>query len=120
MKSVRREAEDVPVLVGRGDRRILGDETYDRAGNLLKDYWFQDSGEPTSVTIYGFVDGARVSDSEEVDYDTTMKISGIGIGSGDEDVKLQEPTLVLRIDMLTGSINQKDCSREKYTTTGAS
>ena len=87
VKSVRREAEDVPVLVGRGDRRILGDKTYDRAGNLLKDYWFQDSGYPTSVTIYGFVGGARVSDSDEIDYDTTFTITGIG---GD-DVKLPEP-----------------------------
>lgn len=75
VKSVRIEAEDVPILVGTSERRIRSDETYDRAGNLLKDFWFQDEGYPTSVTIYGFVGNARVSNSEEIDYDTTLRIS---------------------------------------------
>lgn len=87
VKSVRVEAEDVPVLVGTGERRIVADETYDRVGNLLKDFWFQDSGQPTSVTIYGFVGGARVSSSEDIDYDTTMRISIAGQG----EVKLPSP-----------------------------
>lgn len=87
VKSVRLEAEDVLVLVGTGDRRIVSDETYDRAGNLLKDFWFQDSGYPTSVTIYGFIGGARVSDSEEIDNDMSFGIRAAGQG----DVKLPPP-----------------------------
>ena len=67
VKSVRLEAEDVPVLVGKQERRIRADETYDNAGNLLKTFWFQDSGYPTSSTIYGFIDGKRVSASGEND-----------------------------------------------------
>ena len=87
VKSVRFEAVDVPILVGTGERRIVSDETYDTAGNLLKNFWFQGSGYPTSVRIYGFVGGARVSDSEEIDYDTTMRITAAGQG----DVKLPPP-----------------------------
>ena len=67
VKSVRLEAEDVPVLVGKQERRIRADETYDSTGNLLKDFWFQDSGYPTSARIFGFIDGARVSDLEAND-----------------------------------------------------
>jgi hypothetical protein len=87
VKSVRSEEEDVPVLVGTGDRRIRSDDTYDRNGNLLKNFWFQDSGYPTSVTIYGFVGGSRVSDSEEIDYDTTLRLTA----SGQSDIKLPPP-----------------------------
>lgn len=87
VKSVRVEAEDVPVLVGTSERRIEADQTYDRVGNLLKDFWFQDSGYPTSVTIYGFIGGARVSDWEEIDYDTTFRFSAAGQG----EVKLPPP-----------------------------
>jgi hypothetical protein len=89
VKSVRQEAEDVPVLVGTGNRRLEADETYDRAGNLLKSFWFQNSGKPTSVTVYGFVGGARVSDSEEIDYDTNFSITALGQGN----VKLPPPDL---------------------------
>lgn len=78
VKSVRIHAEDVPILVGKQERRILSDDTYDISGNLLKSYWFQDSGYPTSVRIYGFIGGARVSDSEEIDYDTTFKLTAVG------------------------------------------
>lgn len=74
VKSVRVESEDLPILVGTAERRIKSDETYDRLGNLLKDFWFQDSGYPTSVKIYGVVGESRVSDSEEINYDTTMSI----------------------------------------------
>ncbi|HMS40163.1 MAG TPA: hypothetical protein PKE69_08060 [Pyrinomonadaceae bacterium] len=81
VKSVRVEAVDVPILVGKAERRIRSDEIYDRFGNLLKDFWFQDAGYPTSVTIYGFVDGNRVSDSEDIDYDTTFRISVVEQGN---------------------------------------
>jgi hypothetical protein len=67
VKSVRVEAEDVPVLIGTAERRIRAEETFDRAGNLLKTFWFQESGYPTSSTIYGFIDGARVSVTGEDD-----------------------------------------------------
>ena len=87
VKSVRVEAEDVPVLVGIADRRLVSDDSYDEAGNLLKSFWFQDSGYPTSVRIYGFVGGARVSDSKEIDYDTVFGISVAAQG----DVKLPPP-----------------------------
>ncbi len=84
VKSVRQEAQDVPVLIGTQERRIESDETYDTAGNLLKNYWFQDSGYPTSVSIYGFIDGARVSYGENIDGETSY-----GISNGrQEDVKL--------------------------------
>jgi hypothetical protein len=87
VKSVRLEAEDVPTLVGTGVRRITSDETYDKEGNLLKSFWFQDAGYPTSVRIYGFVGGSRVSDSEKIDYDTTLSIMAAGQGN----VKLPPP-----------------------------
>lgn len=89
VRSVRIEAEDVPILVGTAERRILGDETYDRAGNLLKDFWFQDSGYPTSVTVYGFIGGSRVSDTEEMDSDTVFTLS-IDVQG---DVELPTPDL---------------------------
>lgn len=78
VESIRLESEDVPILVGKQERRIMSDETYDISGNLLKSYWFQDSGYPTSVRIYGFIGGARVSTSEEIDYDTTFKLTAVG------------------------------------------
>lgn len=76
IKSVRIEAEDVPILVGKAERRIRSDETYDRDGNLLKDFWFQDAGYPTSVSVYGFVDGKRVSDSENFGGGMGSRIAG--------------------------------------------
>jgi hypothetical protein len=84
IKSVRLEAEDVPILVGKQERRIMSDETYDISGNLLKNFWFQDSGYPTSVRIYGFVGGARVSDSEEMEGGMDYGISA----AGQDDIKL--------------------------------
>jgi hypothetical protein len=85
VKSVRLEAEDVPVLVGKQERRIESDETYDTAGNLLKDYCFQDSGYPTSFTIYGFIDGARVSDVENIDGEESYGLRA----EGQSEIKLQ-------------------------------
>ncbi|HQU83811.1 MAG TPA: hypothetical protein PKY59_11825 [Pyrinomonadaceae bacterium] len=81
VKNVRRESEDVAALTKNAERKILADETYDRTGNLLKDFWFQDSGYPTSVSVYGFVNGARVSDSEEIGYDTVLTLSIGGVNT---------------------------------------
>jgi hypothetical protein len=87
VKSVKVEADDVPILVGTAERRIVSDDFYDTAGNLLKTYWFEDAGYPTSVRFYGFIDGARVSDSEELSYDTIMRLDG----AAESDVKSPPP-----------------------------
>lgn len=84
VKSVRVESEDVPVLVGTAERRIRSDEMYDRFGNLLKDFWFQDAGYPTSVAVYGFIEGKRVSDSEEIDGDSGY--GGFVVGTGNSNL----------------------------------
>lgn len=84
VKSVRLEAEDVPVMVGKQERRIRTDETYDSSGKLLKSFWFQDSGYPTSARIYGFVNGARVSVSGANEDE-----EGFGLGSAQQsEIKL--------------------------------
>jgi len=113
VKSVRIEAEDVPILVGKAKRRIRSDETYDRYGNLLKNFWFQDAGYPTSVRFYGFVDGKRVSDSE--DFGGGM---GIGVaGSGKNDLPTPDPRYEYRYEYIFNDLN-KVIEKKEYDNRG--
>lgn len=71
VKHVRREDVDLPA--GTSERKIKSDETFDATGNLLKSYWILNNGFASSVRVYGFLDGKRISDSVEV-------AGGLGLG----------------------------------------
>ena len=47
-----------------------GDEYFDESGNIVKEVLYDYRGNPDSITVYGFIDGKRVSTSGEMmDYE---------------------------------------------------
>jgi YD repeat-containing protein len=70
VKSVVKTEEYLDGTGSVGGIKNSGDEYFDESGNLVKQVVYDYRGNPDSITVYGFIDGKRVSKSGEMmDYE---------------------------------------------------
>lgn len=86
VKTVIEESQDSP----KAAREFYSEDDYDESGNLIKQISFFE-GYPDEVTAWGWIDGARVSRGESIEYalDEGPNENGvkriIGIAAGDNN-----------------------------------
>ena len=68
VKKIVDESETITDDSNKKNRRISEISEYNRAGNLTKMVRIDYRGNPASITVYGFIDGKRVSKSGYVKY----------------------------------------------------
>ncbi|MDM7920824.1 MAG: hypothetical protein QUS14_00875 [Pyrinomonadaceae bacterium] len=67
VKTVIEESENLIGATPRGSRHRSSVTDFNENGNRTKHVSYESAGIPFSVTVYGFIDGARASDSELVE-----------------------------------------------------
>jgi hypothetical protein len=80
VKSVVEEREGLTGIEKPIGRRTSLFADFDEQGNYLRQVYFEYRGRPYSVTVYGYIDGARVSVSKSILYGD----ENLGIISGDK------------------------------------
>ncbi len=68
VKKIIDESENITDDVNKKNRRISETSEYNKLGNLIKKVRIDYRGNPDSITVYGFIDGKRVSKSGYVKY----------------------------------------------------
>ena len=89
VKSVVEEREQ---LVGYGTdqgRRLSSITDFNEKGNFLKGVFFDVKGRPSSVMVYGYIDGMRVSKSKYITYDDDGPTIQIAKPNSKEEVKTE-------------------------------
>jgi len=51
------------------DRKIVSSDSFDESGNFIKRITYDFRGHPDQITVYGFLDGNRVSSSKPIEYE---------------------------------------------------
>jgi hypothetical protein len=68
VKSVATESARISESVTEA-RKLLSVDTYDENGNFVKRIAYDYRGHPDEITVYGFLDGNRVSNSKWIEYE---------------------------------------------------
>ena len=68
VKKIVDESENITDDASKKNRRISEVSEYDKNGNLIRKTRIDYRGNPDSITVYGFIDGKRVSKSGYVKY----------------------------------------------------
>ncbi len=87
VKSVTRESQDLSGT-GRGDsRRFSYIENYNEIGNLVKRISFDHMSDPSDITVYGYLNGVRVSKTKTIthEYDPPAPITPPGAAKSDQN-----------------------------------
>jgi hypothetical protein len=69
VKTVTEESEDLSGTWGTQGRKTSSIEEYNELGNKTKRIGYDSQGKPFQITVYGYLDGARVSKSQIIEYD---------------------------------------------------
>jgi hypothetical protein len=71
---VKRVVAEIQGLSGRmagKPRRLSSESYYNEGGNLVTKTLYNDSGQPLDITVYGYIDGNRVSKSGFISYESS-------------------------------------------------
>ena len=68
VKKIVEESETITDDPNKRNRKISEVSEYNKAGNLTKTVRIDYRGNPASITVYGFIDGKRVSKSSYIKY----------------------------------------------------
>ncbi len=68
VKSVIEDNQNYP----KGKRERFSEEYYNEAGNLVREISY-DNGYPSNVTVWGYIDGNRVDNSNSVEFDDDQR-----------------------------------------------
>lgn len=69
VKTVLTEREDLSGTWAVSGRKPSSMEYYNEQGNLIKTESYDYRGNPSDITVYGYLDGDRVSHSNSIDYE---------------------------------------------------
>lgn len=69
VKSITNESEDLSGTTSVQNRHISTIEDFDERGNYTKRISFDSYAKPFQVTVYGYIDGSRVSKSQSIRYE---------------------------------------------------
>lgn len=88
VKSVVEERTGLSGVEKPVGRRHMSITDFDEKGNTLKRITFEYRGRPTDVTVYGYVDGARVSVSKSISFGDEFLIA---VGTESKNEKKTKP-----------------------------
>jgi hypothetical protein len=78
VKTVTEESEDRSGTWGTQGRKMDSVEEYDARGFRTKRVDYDSKGMPFQITVYGYLDGARASKSNSIDYDDDPPLMAAG------------------------------------------
>jgi hypothetical protein len=81
VETVTEEDEDRSGTWGTQGRHMSSVEEYNEFGNKTKRISYDSKGKPFEITVYGYLDGARVSKSQTIDYDEDPPLMALGAPS---------------------------------------
>lgn len=87
VKTVTTESEDLSGTWSIQGRHLNSIEDYNNIGNLIKRISFDSKAKPFQVTVYGYIDGARVSNSEMINYDSDPPLMALRAAGTKEEGK---------------------------------
>jgi hypothetical protein len=87
VKSVTTESEDLSGTWSIQGRHFNSIEDYNTIGNIIKRVSFDSKAKPFQVTVYGYIDGARVSSSEMINYDSDPPLMALRAAGTKEEGK---------------------------------
>jgi hypothetical protein len=87
VKTVTTESEDLSGTWSIQGRHLNSIEDYNSIGNLVKRVSFDSKAKPFQVTVYGYLDGGRVSNSEMINYDSDPPIMALSASGKKEESK---------------------------------
>lgn len=82
VKSVLTERQNLSGGAANQTRQPSSFATYSERGNKVRAELYDSKGNLTTITVYGYIDGNRVSNSESIQHEYDPPISGIGPGPG--------------------------------------
>jgi hypothetical protein len=89
VKSIIEEVQEISVDGITKARKLSNEMYFNKNGNLVKSILYNSNGLPTDVTVYGYIDGNRVSRSRDISYETDLPAAMV-MSSG-ETTKLNKP-----------------------------
>lgn len=87
VKMVTSESEDLSGTWSIQGRHTDSIDDYNSFGNLIKRVSFDSKAKPFQVTVFGYIDGTRVRNSETIDYDSDPPIRTISTTGKMEEAK---------------------------------
>jgi hypothetical protein len=75
VKSVSLSKEDLTGTWSVSGIKMSIEDFYDEKGNKIKQIFYDYKGNPNEITVYGFIDGMRVSNSGTVNYEDNPTIT---------------------------------------------
>lgn len=91
IKSIVRENEDLSGTWSIQGRHFSSVEDYNEKGNLVKRLFFDSKGKPFMITVYGYIDGARVSDSNFIEYEGSPMRLSAAVAPAEREEKITKP-----------------------------
>ena len=88
IKSLVQEREGLTGVEKPIGKRLMNISNFDEQGNLLKEINFEYRGRPVNVLVYGYIDKARVSASNSVNFGDSLILADI---KKDKPEKQSEP-----------------------------
>lgn len=82
VKSVIEETQGLSGQMANKTRRPLSETYFDEQGNRVKSIHYNSAAQPSDITVYGFIDGKRVSKSGFIVYESTILGMGVPRASG--------------------------------------
>jgi hypothetical protein len=71
VKATVQEIEATSGRMVRQGRRLSGEDFYNEQGNRIRRVTYNSAGLPFSITVYGYIDGKRVSKSGDISYESS-------------------------------------------------
>lgn len=87
VKTVVEEDEDLSGTWNTQGRHISSITDFNESGNRIKRMFYDSKALPFEITVYGYINGKRVSNYETIESDDNPIISEVGVG---EDTKVQK------------------------------
>jgi hypothetical protein len=87
VKTVTTESEDLSGTWSVQGRHLNSIEDFNSIGNVTKKLLFDSKAKPFQITVYGYIDGARVSNSEMINYDSDPPIMALSASGKKEEGK---------------------------------
>ena len=90
VKTVTKEDQDLSGTWTSQVRHFSSIEDYNEKGNLIKQISFDSSGNPFEITVYGYLNGARVSKYNSIRYEYDPPPMMLSTGPSKPDTKPRE------------------------------
>jgi hypothetical protein len=111
VKTVIEISEDRSGTWGTQGRKMSSVEEYDQNGFKTKRVGYDSTGKPFQITVYGYLDGARVSNSKMIDYDDDPPLMALGTPSALEKPRDSRYEYKYAYKYVGGRLNERQLIR---------